>query len=340
MLTKPHLADEKIQACLEAVYGISVSALEFLPVGNDARAWSYRVATRAGKYFLKLRKGPPKPASLRVPHYLRSVGIANVVAPLPTAQRQLCAIIADSDYRLMLYPFVDGESAWDMPLTAAQWRAWGEIMRAIHDCPIDARRLPNMPREALGSNWLLALDEVERVIKRGQYASEVAAAVARIWQAKTRDIDTARRRYINLGLHFDSRSPQFVLCHADIHRANIIIDRQGAIQIVDWDETLLAPKERDLMFFFGNGHAAEAEAAFRAGYGSGALDRVGIAYYRYDWLLQELVDYGQRVFLASDTSDEDLAFARVEFERLFAPGDVQERAQQAFARISSETASA
>lgn len=40
----------------------------------------------------------------------------------------------------------------------------------------------------------------------------------------------------------------FVLCHADFHDANLLIDPTGRLFIVDWDEIILAPKERDLVF--------------------------------------------------------------------------------------------
>lgn len=44
---------------------------------------------------------------------------------------------------------------------------------------------------------------------------------------------------------------EFVLCHADIHASNILVDGRDALYIVDWDGPLLAPKERDLMFIDG-----------------------------------------------------------------------------------------
>ena len=55
MLEKPDLADDRIIKQLESQYALRVRALEFLPVGNDQRAWAYRVEADAGVYFLKLR---------------------------------------------------------------------------------------------------------------------------------------------------------------------------------------------------------------------------------------------------------------------------------------------
>ncbi|WFF08193.1 phosphotransferase [Micromonospora sp. WMMD1076] len=66
---------------------------------------------------------------------------------------------------------------------------------------------------------------------------------------------------------------QRVICQADIHRGNLIVDGDGPLHVVDWDAPILAPRERDLVFVhsadFGdhpiNAHRAEL---FREGYGA------------------------------------------------------------------------
>ena len=60
---------------------------------------------------------------------------------------------------------------------------------------------------------------------------------------------------------------------------------------------------------------------FYAGYGEVDIDRSLIAYYRFDWVLQELSDYHSRVFdrdLGTATRTQALAF----FTELFGPQDV------------------
>ena len=70
MLERPKLTDDAIIAKLQSEYDLLAPALEFLPIGNDARAWSFRVETATSEYFLKLRRGTLNVASLIVPHYL------------------------------------------------------------------------------------------------------------------------------------------------------------------------------------------------------------------------------------------------------------------------------
>src|SRR5690606_31643040 len=94
-----------------------------------------------------------------------------------------------------------------------------------------------------------------------------------------------------LASFLQTRSLPFILCHADIHAGNILIDTSGQLYIVDWDTLILAPKERDLMYvggglFGGRRSPQEEEALFYQGYGQVAVDPVALAYYRYERIVQ------------------------------------------------------
>ena len=215
-------------------------------------------------------------------------------------------------------------------LGGGQWRAWGAIMRAIHcTCP-SPDLIAQLPRERFGTRWLCRLETVERASRRTQQPHAFANELAELWSEKAAKIEEARERYLSLGSRLQVRGHDHVICHADIHPANIMVDDAGAIHIVDWDEVTLAPKERDLMFFLVDGHSSDAVSAFMDGYGDCQVDKIGLAYYRYDWVLQELCDYGERVLLSNELSDLELQFSIDEFKRLFSPGDVVELAETAY----------
>ncbi len=327
MLSPPEIPDHAIVKALRTAYGIRPTSLDFLPVGNDARAWSFRVETAADTFFLKLRIGKLNRASLLAPSHLQACGVTHAVAPLTASSGQLYACL--DDFALILYPHIRGKSEWNMPLTQEQWRAWGGIMRRIHDAPLPAV----IRREVFAQEWLDRLAKVEAAIGQGRFENEIARRMARIWRERTAEIALHKERCLALGSRLAEQNPPFVLCHADIHRANIILDAEGTIHIVDWDEALLAPKERDLMFFIDDSPSSDAAAAFMAGYGPAAIDPLALAYYKTDWVIQELADYGERVFLSA-VSERELAQSLREFRRLFAPGDVVERAEQACARLA------
>jgi spectinomycin phosphotransferase len=127
-------------------------------------------------------------------------------------------------------------------------------------------------------------------------------------------------------------SPALVLCHADIHTANLLLDGADRIHIVDWDETVLAPKERDLMFVTGSGIGfsvgPKEEQLFFKGYGATAVDRAALAYYRYGWAVEEIGDYSARVLGLLDGGDETKHAALEYLAQVFQPGGVVELAYQ------------
>ena len=70
-------------------------------------------------------------------------------------------------------------------------------------------------------------------------------------RAKRAEIDHLVRRAGELALALQARPLEFVLCHSDVHAWNLLISTDGELYIVDWDNPILAPKERDLMFIGG-----------------------------------------------------------------------------------------
>ena len=207
-------------------------------------------------------------------------------------------------------------------------------MRAIHDTKITPELAHALPAETYDAKWLTWLEAVESALARGGFPDPVARRMDAEWRERSAQIDLVKRRYAELTRSFAARSAPAVLCHADIHAANILLDGQGDIFIVDWDEAIIAPVERDLMFFIDDGGSEAAAAAFLEGYGECALDDIGLAYYRYDWVMQEFCDNGERVCLDSRLSSTDREFAFTEFRKLFAPGDVVERAHAAYLKIA------
>lgn len=323
MLERPNLADEKILACLRACFGVAAAALEFLPVGNDSRAWAFRVADDAGRhFFLKLRQGSLYPAALLVPRLLRSQGIRQVLAPLPNRAGTLsCAL---EDYRLILYPFIAGECGMDVGLTPAQWTELGAALRRIHDTRLPPDIAGQVLRETFRPYWSGMVRRLDETIQAGAFDEPQQRALAAFWQERRAEILNIVARAEELGRQVIAGGAPAALCHADIHTANVLVEPSGGLHIVDWDQVILAPKERDLMFVIERS-PAENEAFFR-GYGPASIDRTALAYYRYEWVVQEIGDYGERIFFALDTGAVTKDDSLEGFRRLFDPHDVVELA--------------
>ncbi|MBC8171763.1 MAG: aminoglycoside phosphotransferase family protein [Anaerolineae bacterium] len=327
MLEKPDLEDQAIITCLQAHYGVMVLTLEFLPIGNDASAWVYRVRAADGQtWFLKVRKGTVYESALTIPRYLRDQGLRQVVAPIPAHNGKLW--IAVENFALILYPYIDGVTGMEKGMSEAQWREFGTVLKQIHSLQLPAELLNQVQRENFVPKWSAAAREIDALINAGNYdqGSAVKSELAAFWLSRQAEILRIIERCEELGQQLQTIAPKLILCHADIHTANILIDQQGKLFIVDWDQPILAPVERDLMFAPGNG-SREATLFFE-GYDVTTIDPLALAYYCYEWVVQEIGDYGERVFLMSDTGEATLQDSVRGFKQLFDPGDVVEGAYQ------------
>jgi len=244
-----NLSDETLRACLRTHYGLAVDELTLLPLGHDSSAWVYRVRTAGGDYFLKVRTQLTNEPSLLVPRYLHDHGSARVVAPLPTDTGALWTTAGG--YALILYPFVAGTTGMERGMSERQWVDYGALLRQIHAAalPPDLTRL--MRRESFTPVGTGVIRDLDTRIGARDFGDPTADALTTFWQARREDIRTLLERAEDLGRRLAQAAPAFVLCHADIHTNNVLLDAGGQVWIVDWDETILAPRERDLMFVVG-----------------------------------------------------------------------------------------
>lgn len=105
----------------------------------------------------------------------------------------------------------------------------------------------------------------------------------------------------------------------------MLIDESGSIFIVDWDDPIMAPKERDLMFI-GGGVAnvwnnPHEEEFFYKGYGKTEINRAILAYYRHERIVEDIAEYGQALLLTSDGGKERSAMLE-QFKDMFEPNRV------------------
>lgn len=324
MLEKPNLADADILACLNTHYDLDAASLEFLTLGNDASAWVYRVNARDKTYFLKVRKGEPSIPVLSAPRFLKDSGIREVVAPLVTNTGRLWVSLGT--FSLTLYPFVVGEVGMDVGLSNQQWHTFGRVLRQIHAVKPSPELEAQLRVETYSPPWTSVIQQIRDKIDAGVFKDDYERELAAFWNERREEIDKIIIRASELGNLTREQALPLVLCHADIHTANMLLTPEGDLQIVDWDGIMLAPKERDLMFPL---EEVDGSQPFLEGYGAVEVNWQAIAYYRYEWVVQEIGDYGERVFLVSDTGEETLRDAVRGFQQLFDPGDVVDKAYEA-----------
>ena len=299
----------------------------FLPFGADLNTAVYRVvADDETPYFLKLRSGIFDETSVALPKFLSDQGIVQIIASLPTRTGQLWASL--DAFKLILYPFVEGHNGFEVDLSDRHWSDFGTALKSIHTAVVPPALIRRIRQETYSPQWRGIVKTFLEGVGNGAVDDPVAVELAAFLKIKRDEILDLVGRAERLAQALQARSPEFILCHSDIHAGNILIDSNDAFYIVDWDDPILAPKERDLMFIGGGQMGAwrtpqEEETLFYQGYGQTEVDPRALAYYRYERIIQDIAVYCEQLFL-TDEGGEDREQSLQYLKSNFLPNGVLE----------------
>ncbi len=282
------------------------------------------------RYFLKLRKNFNEVIVL-VPLFLKERGIQEILVPYRTKSGQFWTDFGE--YKLMLYPFIEGRDGFERELTDQHKRILGSAFKGIHSAqlPADLREL--IRYETFSSEWREEMRSFLEQVESKTFADPNALKLAEFIKAKQNEILRITERADQLASRLQSDPPEPVLCHSDIHGGNILIGDTGELYIVDWDDPILAPKERDLMFIGGGidriWKSKREEALFYEGYGPTDINLTALAYYRYERVIEDLVVICEQLLL-TDEGGADRERALGWFTSNFEPGQTIEIADNTY----------
>ncbi len=310
--------------CLNANYGIAAATLTLLPLGADMNASVYKAETLDKQpYFVKLKHGHLPDISIRLLALLQASGIQETIPPIKTIDGKLTQDI--DNCTLIVYPFVDGQNGFHHHLTDDQWVTLGKVLRQVHELDVPPSIKDQLRKETYSSKWRESVRSLDAYIDAEVAGDEIALKLRAFMNEHRIVIDRLLNRAEYLSQMIKGQSPEFVLCHSDIHAGNVLIDERGAIYIVDWDEPIMAPKECDLMFIDGGvanvWNNPREEELFYKGYGNTNINRVILAYYRHERIVKDIVEYGQALLLTSDGGENRLEMYK-QFIDMFEPNGV------------------
>lgn len=296
---------ESIIDCLNINYNIFAKTLTLLPIGADMNASVYKAETKSqGSYFVKIKRGNRYDMSVAILSFLQALGIQQIIAPIKTTNGELNQQINDSI--LTVYPFVNGQNGFCRNLTNEQWIALGKALKQVHQAVVPSSIKDLIRKETYSNEWRKTVRALYAHIDNRTKGDESASKLQAFMKEHKEIIYHLVDRAEILSQMMQKQSAEFVLCHSDIHGGNVLIDDHGSIFIVDWDEPIMAPKERDLMFI-GAGVAnvwnnSQEEGLFYKGYGKTEIKKPLLAYYRLERIVQDIAEYGQTLLLTDDIS--------------------------------------
>ncbi|MHB8600337.1 MAG: phosphotransferase enzyme family protein [Ktedonobacteraceae bacterium] len=340
MREKLNIPEDRLRVCLQEQYDISEVKLEFLPLGLDTRAGVYRVLSEQGtSYFLKAKSGPFYEPGCLVPRYLRDQGITAVVAPLPTKRNTLWTQVGD--WKVIVYPFIAGDTGLHLGMTDENWQEVGKIFKQIHQVPLPSSGFRSLRKETFDpteyARWIHAF-ETQLASSSSPGKSKVEYALRSYWVAHQPTIHTLLTFMEELADVLQKRTLPYVICHADLHANNTLLDQADHLFVIDWDDVMLAPRERDFIFVreaLANSSTRQEPSPFFQGYGQTEIDWVALTYYQCERAVSDLIECAQEVFFRDDLGEESKADAVQLFSDLFAENNNVDAAFAAAAHLPS-----
>ena len=302
MLEKPDIQDETIIANMRDEYDLIVDEVAFLPLGADVNAAVYRLITRDGTpCFLKLKRGDWDETAVIFPKFLSDQGIAAIIPPRVTTSGRLWGNMGA--YKTTLYPFVSGRNGYETTLSPRHWHDFAVALRQLHAIKPPPTIANLLRRENYSPRYREAVKQLLASAENDIFNDPIAIKSAAFLRRKHAETMAIITRTEQLAAQLQAQTPAFVICHADIHAGNILIGDDGALYIVDWDDLIFAPKERDLMYV-GSGLISdrapqEEESLFYPAYGQTAINKTAITYYRYERIIQDIAAFGKSLLLTN-----------------------------------------
>jgi spectinomycin phosphotransferase len=306
MLEKPILSDFVIIKCLSTYYAIKAANLTFLPIGADTNASIYKAqAFDQTSYFIKVKQGHHHDIGVEIIELLQRAGIQQIIPPIKTMHGKPTQPI--DDFTLIVYPFVEGQDGFSRNLTEDQWVKLGKALKQVHEVKMPLSIQNRIRKETYSPKWRELVRSLYPHIGAETRSDQVALQLQMFMKKNRPAIHRLVDRAEQLGEKLRSLSPKFVLCHSDIHAGNVLIDRNDGIYIVDWDEPVMAPKERDLMFIGGGvgnvWNRPQEENFFYKGYGKTEVDLTILAYYRQERIVEDMAIYAQALLTTAGGND-------------------------------------
>jgi spectinomycin phosphotransferase len=180
-------------------------------------------------------------------------------------------------------------------------------------------------REDYSPKWRKIVRSLYTYLEAEPTGDETALKLWAFMQENALVIHRLVNRADQLANILQNNLPKFVLCHSDIHGGNVLLGQKNTIYIVDWDDPIMAPKERDLMFIGGGvanvWNKSNEEALFYKGYGKTEINKAILAYYRHMRIVEDMAEYGQNLLLTA-AGGEDRAEMYQHFVAMFEPNGV------------------
>lgn len=287
----------RVRGYIHADFGVDLVTFDPVTSGlDDAHVW-HAAAADGAEFAVKWSSGGTT-AGLLVPAALAASGSGGVAAPRRSRDGRPWSV--RDGRRLSMSPWAAGPHGWQAPMSRNQWMALGRVLRAAHDLTPDPALAATLAHETYDPTPQVRLcDDVDARLAhpgRGDAGDDLIDVVRQTWLRDRDRIIAVRDQALDLGRRLRARRvrPADVVCHSDAHGGNVVVRGAGDVVLLDWDDAVFGPKERDLMFVMSPGlwfAGTDHHDGFADGYGVAAtVDPEVLAYVRSVRALDDVAD--------------------------------------------------
>ncbi|MBL7479877.1 phosphotransferase [Legionella bononiensis] len=326
-MSKKPIQEQEIIQLLKIYYGINAQSAQLISGGADFNAFAYKSDAKdnSNSYFVKFKYGDHDDIGLSIISILHDSGIKELIVPINTLEGKSSQL--SDRFRIIVYPFIHAPNGFTQNLTEKQWKQLGTALRSTHEITVPALIQNQLRKESYSTQWREMVRSFYSRIEPDSSDDKITADFKAFFKQNSAQIHRLVDSTEELSKKIHPDPEHYVLCHSDVHAGNILVANDDSIYIIDWDEPMMGPKERDLMFIGGGvGHVWNKHQEieyFYEGYGTTDIDKTMLSYYRHERIVEDLALYGADL-LAQDQSDESRMEMLQYFIEMFNPNDVIE----------------
>ena len=303
MKIEPSLNKAKLKQKIKDEYNILIESFKFVPEGEFAS--SYIITSEENeKYFLKMyfpsRQRNSKihqlDFSLEIAYQLyNNQGIKNVSYPIKTLKGKLKVQFEEAD--LTLWNFIEGKIvSAKKNKTDVFAEKLGILLATIHNTTLKLEiKNENIMKFNISfrEDLLLCLKEIT-VCNRS--TDRIFLRLKDMVTPLMNNILEALNYLEELSQKLELVTPiDYVICHTDPIRHNILVDKNGDIHLVDWDNVMLAPFEQDIWFYLNSRNLPPFKQAYKKLRKTNKLNEDIIIFLFYERVLADFTDWIYRI---------------------------------------------
>lgn len=229
-----------ISAVLAREYGLHPSA-----AWEGPRGWAgdtYIVETAEGRVFAKVPPASPylqaMTTGLPVLEALQAAGLDYLSVPIRTTGGHLTVALADR--HLILFRFIPGTPG---DKTAFDFAQYVERLARVHQTQVATP--PGVPREHFRLPFAEQYVQLYDLVWQHPDPTAPQRALRQLLQPYAAQIADDWAELVALSETCPQVEWPPLITHGDALDHNLLVDAQGRIAIIDWDELMVGPAERD-----------------------------------------------------------------------------------------------